>query len=289
MVGRDGSSAGGFSPLNALRAVVALLIVAGFVVVAVHYVMPTGNTKPKPNPRVQATTVRSATVAQVFAATAARLRELKGQNVRERTVMTMSMSTVQSSATVQQTTTLDLAPPDRGRTITVQTSQRSVTGGASQSTREWFEYLTADGGTTTYGRALGERWARVGGGTERWFFASPQRGLLFGTRERDCSLAGYARLGGAQCVLLTWPLTRPQDTVLLDQLAGFRMKPPGVVERSAQGSETLWIDISDSTVLRDVADVQGHGAPGTWRYRCVHDLSRWGEPVTPPIVLPKGL
>ena len=110
MVGRDGSSAGGFSPLNALRAVVALLIVAGFVVVAVHYVMPTGNTKPKPNPRVQATTVRSATVAQVFAATAARLRELKGQNVRERTVMTMSMSTVQSSATVQQTTTLDSGP-----------------------------------------------------------------------------------------------------------------------------------------------------------------------------------
>jgi hypothetical protein len=289
MMGRDGSSAGGFSPLNALRAVVALLIVAGLVVIAAHYVMPTGKTKPKPNPRVQATTVRSATVAQVFAATAARLRELKGQNVRERTVMTMSMSTAQASATVQQTTTLDLAPPDRGRTITVHTSRRSVTGGASESTREWFEYLTVDGGTTTYGRALAERWTRIGGGSDRWLFASPQRGLLFGTHERDCRLAGYTRLGGVECVLLTWRLTEPQGTVLLDQLAGYGMKPPGKIERSAHGSETLWIDTSDSTVLRDVADVQGHGAPGTWHYRCVQDLSRWGEPVTPPIVLPKGL
>jgi hypothetical protein len=146
----DGSSAGGLSPLNVLRTVIALL--------------------------AQATL--GPTVAQVFAATTARLRELKGQNVRERTVMTMSMSTAQASATVQQATTLDLAPPDRGRTITVQTSQRSVTGGASESTREWFEYLTVDGGTTIYGRALEERWTRIGDGSDRWLFASPQRGLL---------------------------------------------------------------------------------------------------------------
>jgi len=261
---------------------------AGLGVIVAHYVLPNGTTRPEPEPRVQTTAVRAATIVGVYAATAARLRELKGQNVRERTVMTMSMSTAQVSATVQQATTLDLAPPDRGRTVTVQTSRRTVAGGATQSTRDRFEYVTGDDGTTVYGRMLGESWSTVGGGSDRWLFASPQRGLLYGVYVRDCSLAGYARLDGAQCVLLTWPLTRPQETVLLDQLSGFDMKAPGRVESAAHGSETLWIDTRDSTVLRDVADVRAHVASGTWRYRCVQDLSLWGEPVSPPIVLPKG-
>ena len=58
-MGRDGSSAGRISPLNALRAVIALLIVAGLGVIAAHYVLPSATTKPKPKPRVQATAVRA--------------------------------------------------------------------------------------------------------------------------------------------------------------------------------------------------------------------------------------
>jgi len=66
------------------------------------------------------------------------------------------------------------------------------------------------------------------------------------------------------------------------------LAPPRGIVDAARGTTTLWIDARTSKLLREVDTVDaGRAGVGQWHVNVVSDFSRWGEPVVPPIVVPK--
>jgi hypothetical protein len=291
---RRGSWSGGrLSALNALRGAIVLLAVAGIAVVVLHFVSPArssrrASSRPPATAAPVAAAPRLGTSAQVYAAVAQRLLVLRGRNVRQVTRDTWTVRTAAVSATDAETTTLDLDGTRCGRSVTVDVQRRLPAGGTAHYRRVVSEYLTFDGGVTTYARTLPNGWQRIGGKHDAWIFDSPQRGLLYGMPKRAYRLAGHAWLAGSYCVLLRATLPAVYAEFLVGEVTVVGPAPPRTVARSSRGQVTLWVATSDATVMRSVIRVRAQGSPGRWRFDSVQDLSRWGLPVTPAIVRPVG-
>lgn len=232
-------------------------------------------------------TPSQAAAHRTLAQLAARLHSLAGKSSRERALTVLSMTRPQVSATLRSTEVTDLAPPRRGR-LTARGSWQITTGGASKDGRSAYEYVTSDGGQTVFARRPGGLWSRLGGPYAKGTFASLQDALLQDTTAPDARLAGHGHLNGVACVLIDEPRSADQNADLLNDFPGDWAPPKGAID-AAHGTTTLWIDARTSMVLReiDTVDVSKPGV-GQWHVHVVDDFSRWGEPVVPPIVYPKG-
>ena len=229
----------------------------------------------------------SQTSAQQYLASATtRLRQLSGQNVQVGEVASLSMTTSRASGTVSQSATLDLDAPSRGRLHreTLMTGVFTALDGGG--TVEHMSAVTANGGTTTYWRDKGKKWHVDRSGDGKADFAAPQATLLAVIPELpNAQMAGVTRLAGESCIEVTDGINAP--TWLQARFKAVNETLPSDVANQATGSATLWIDGTDSTVLRLLLVAQaGNAQVGQWRCRYEWDFSGWGKPITPPIVLP---